>query len=501
MSFSDAARSHSFNSCRSEFLCNIQSDETSLPTSTSLFLPNSKSTTNTLSSLKTSENQHNSQSNAKIKDTSNVMLDISRRLLKRKALFGHLSIISNIMCFLGLLGIVLMIMENEIRFLNKYENSIYLCWFIKLIITITTIILVLLVFYYHKVDLDLYGVSNAIDNWRIGLTARKIILIIVEVLICIIHPIPIELFSVSSMSPIYTNVTINATISDLVPLDNTQLNVLLGLPMFARLYLVCRFIMFHSHLVRDAFSQSLGSLNQVSLNFLFLLKTYLHLWPTRCVLFFCALLFIIGSWSLRVCSYRSSIEFMSMLDCMWLFIVTFTTVGYGDLTPANYCGRGVAAITALIGVLSTALLISVLSQKLEFSRSENYVHNFVVNLELTKARKNQAADVIKFFFKTWVLKRRHRMHTSTYLTAQRKLYRALHFSKQLKVEQKRLVDVCVGLPELITMQRQLSAKFQEYGATLATTTMKVEKIENRLVNIEQKLTNIQETLQSLLEKL
>ena len=152
-------------------------------------------------------------------------------------------------------------------------------------------------------------------------------------------------------------------------------------------------------------------------------------------------------------------------------------------------------------MLSTALLISVLSQKLEFSRSENYVHNFVVNLELTKARKNQAADVIKFFLKTWVLKHRNRMHTSAYLTAQRKLYRALHFSKQLKVEQKRLIDVCVGLPELITMQRQLSAKFQEHGATLVTTTMKVEKIENRLVNIEQKMTNIQETLQSLLEKL
>ena len=95
MSFSDTVRSYSFKSCRSEFLCNIQSDETSLPTSTSLFLPNSNSTTNTLLSLKTdapktSGNQHNSLPNAKRKNTTHVMLDISRRLLKRKALFGHL---------------------------------------------------------------------------------------------------------------------------------------------------------------------------------------------------------------------------------------------------------------------------------------------------------------------------------------------------------------------------------------------------------------------------
>jgi hypothetical protein len=85
--------------------------------------------------------------------------------------------------------------------------------------------------------------------------------------------------------------------------------------------------MFHSHLVHDAFSQSLGSLNQVSVNFYFILKTYLQQWPTRCLLICCTLLFLIGSWSLRACNYKSTIEHISVLDSMWLFIVTFTTVG------------------------------------------------------------------------------------------------------------------------------------------------------------------------------
>jgi hypothetical protein len=38
----------------------------------------------------------------------------------------------------------------------------------------------------------------------------------------------------------------------------------------------------------------------------------------------------------------------------------------------------------LLGILSTALIISVLAQKLELSRSEKYVHNFVLNIELAK---------------------------------------------------------------------------------------------------------------------
>ncbi|CAF5030258.1 unnamed protein product, partial [Rotaria sp. Silwood1] len=86
---------------------------------------------------------------------------------------------------------------------------------------------------------------------------------------------------------------------------------------------------------------------------------------------------------------------------MWLFVITFTTVGYGDFTPSTYCGRTIAAMIALVGVLSTALLISVLAQKLVMDRWEKYVHNFVLDIELSKNRKIQAANVIKFVLKRW----------------------------------------------------------------------------------------------------
>jgi len=107
--------------------------------------------------------------------------------------------------------------------------------------------------------------------------------------------------------------------------------------VFARLYLVCRFMLFHSHLVRNASSQSLGCLNQVSMNFFFLMKTYLEQWPTRCLIIFCTMVFLIGSWSLRACNYNPTDQHESFLDSMWLFIITFTTVGLCSSDKIVFC--------------------------------------------------------------------------------------------------------------------------------------------------------------------
>ena len=99
-------------------------------------------------------------------------------------------LISDAMCFLGVLGIVLMIIENELTFnLMDHKNTTF-SLFIKATITFTTILLVGLVFYYHRIDLNLYCVDNSIDDWRIALTRAKVFLIIFEAFICMIHPIP-----------------------------------------------------------------------------------------------------------------------------------------------------------------------------------------------------------------------------------------------------------------------------------------------------------------------
>lgn len=94
------------------------------------------------------------------------------------------------MCFLGVLGIVLMIIESELTFNRIDHKDTTFSLLIKATITFSTILLVGLVFYYHRIDLSLYCVDNSIDDWRIALTRTKIFSIILEAAICMIHPIP-----------------------------------------------------------------------------------------------------------------------------------------------------------------------------------------------------------------------------------------------------------------------------------------------------------------------
>jgi hypothetical protein len=38
----------------------------------------------------------------------------------------------------------------------------------------------------------------------------------------------------------------------------------------------------------------------------------------------------------------------NILNSMWMIAITFLSVGYGDLVPNTYCGRGIAIATGVM---------------------------------------------------------------------------------------------------------------------------------------------------------
>lgn len=81
-------------------------------------------------------------------------------------------------------------------------------------------------------------IDNCADDWRIAMTWQRIVRIAIELITCAVHPIPGKYFFLWT-----TKLSNHGGVegSQWVPIDIT-----LSLPMFLRLYLICRVMLLHS---------------------------------------------------------------------------------------------------------------------------------------------------------------------------------------------------------------------------------------------------------------
>ncbi|KAG7177413.1 Small conductance calcium-activated potassium channel protein 1-like, partial [Homarus americanus] len=252
----------------------------------------------------------------------------------------------------------------------------------------------------HWMKFDhLFMIDNCADDWRIAMTWQRIARIAMELIICAVHPIPGEYYFFWT-----TKLSNHGGLEDSewVPIDIT-----LSLPMFLRLYLICRVMLLHSKLFTDASSRSIGALNRINFNTRYHDEEHANLLNAMWLIAVTILCVGYGdivpntycgrtiAWPLYPCpSYLSLLsrspnryhdaEHANLLNTMWLIAITFLSVGYGDIVPNTYCGRGIAVTTGIMGAGCTALLVAVVSRKMELSRAEKHVHNFMMDTQLTK---------------------------------------------------------------------------------------------------------------------
>lgn len=65
---------------------------------------------------------------------------------------------------------------------------------------------------------------------------------------------------------------------------------------------------------------------------------------------------------LSIVRYHDNMDVTSnFLGAMWLISITFLTIGYGDMVPNTYCGKGVCLLTGIMVRLSQCHVWFVLS--------------------------------------------------------------------------------------------------------------------------------------------
>eukprot|EP01060_Flectonema_neradi_P005797 TRINITY_DN13886_c0_g1_i1.p1 TRINITY_DN13886_c0_g1~~TRINITY_DN13886_c0_g1_i1.p1 ORF type:complete len:629 (+),score=83.85 TRINITY_DN13886_c0_g1_i1:592-2478(+) len=85
---------------------------------------------------------------------------------------------------------------------------------------------------------------------------------------------------------------------------------------------------------------------------------------------------------------------LNFLQSAWYTFVTATTVGYGDYTPSSIPGKLVGVVSALYGIIVTAILVSVVQHKLSMTSIQKQIILFLGEIKRVHVTKDLAAKVI-----------------------------------------------------------------------------------------------------------
>ncbi|XP_026140864.1 small conductance calcium-activated potassium channel protein 2 isoform X2 [Carassius auratus] len=399
--------------------------------------------------------------------------NIGYKLGHRRALFEKRKRLSDYALIFGMFGIVVMVIETELSW-GVYSKSSMYSLALKCLISLSTVILLGLIIAYHAREVQLFVIDNGADDWRIAMTMERVLLIALELIVSAVHPVPGDFKFMWRARLAFSYAPSQA---------EADLDMVLSVPMFLRLYLIARVMLLHSKLFTDASSRSIGALNKVHFNTRFVMKTLMTICPGTVLLVFSISLWIIAAWTVRVCErYHDAQDVTSnFLGAMWLISITFLSIGYGDMVPHTYCGKGVCLLTGIMGAGCTALVVAVVARKLELTKAEKHVHNFMMDTQLTKRIKNAAANVLR---ETWLIykhtKLMKKIDHSRVRKHQRKFLQAIHQLRSVKMEQRKLSDQANTLVDLSKMQSVMYELMSELND-------RSEDLERQMLSLEQRV--------------
>lgn len=228
-------------------------------------------------------------------------------------------------------------------------------------------------------------------------------------------------------------------------------------------------------------------MSHVKISMFFVFKAAMADHPGKVILCTMLSMYTMSVWGMRTCElyYTDISDSRSFSESMWLSAITFLTVGYGDVTPKTHCGRFIATVTGLMGLASTALLVAVVAKKMEQTRSEKYVFNYLSIIHLESRRKTAAADVIKFSIKVHMMRK---VYDKCKTTANRlrlsyvgwKLSNAIRAMRYTRVARCRVEEASVGLTELSQQVSQTQSLISCLAATQGQILDKLTDLQDKL---------------------
>ena len=123
-----------------------------------------------------------------------------------------------------------------------------------------------------------------------------------------------------------------------------------------------------------------------------------ELYPLSATLYLLLVAMFFSSASLYLLEGELQEGFRSIPDAMWWSIVTLTTVGYGDVSPISAPGKIVGALTAIMGVMTVAMMTGIVASSFANKmslRKETLQNQIIESLEDGLISDNELDEIYR----------------------------------------------------------------------------------------------------------
>ncbi|OMJ83124.1 hypothetical protein SteCoe_16045 [Stentor coeruleus] len=321
-----------------------------------------------------------------------------------KAINKKIYILDFFIMVLGLLGTGLALYEHELYF-DFSTDCIYFIeevlhfegndclnpepdknFHIRSSITVLTVCLLILIFYRYTLILKLEKTKRNLDYLDTLISSKLYIPLLCELIFCAIHVPP--------------RVNYGFEVQQYEGKMVYTINMLIGLIMLGRVYLMWRFFIQSSSwnsYKSDTICKSCNCEGGVN----FAVKAELKERPYTIVASTMVISILVFGIALRNVerpfqNVTPTHDWNYMWNGMWCIIITMATVGYGDFYATTHFGRVISVIACFWGTFLISLMVLSLTISSEFTPQESKSFNKIKKDEAEQEVRVKAANAIKF---------------------------------------------------------------------------------------------------------
>lgn len=168
--------------------------------------------------------------------------------------------------------------------------------------------------------------------------------------------------------------------------------------MWLRLFFMVRAWLNYS-IFTDAYARILQSAYGFENSLQFTLKCHLLIYAKSTVMTLYSLTILTAAYLVRIFEkpYFRTIDnpvFDSYFDSIWFTAVTFSTIGYGDISPGTYFGKIIVILLAFWSVLLTSLLVVTVSSIFQMSSNQEMAFR---HIQLTRSAAKAITKGVLYF--------------------------------------------------------------------------------------------------------